>query len=98
MPIPIQLIVFSISFNRFTSLPEWLTDLQYIETISAHHNFLRHLPSRIFMNVSRLKNLYANNNKIERLPDIIENCSLEVLSLHNNCIDVLPDELLKVAN
>ncbi|VIO92581.1 Uncharacterized protein BM_BM8058 [Brugia malayi] len=98
MPIPIQLIVFSISFNRFTSLPEWLTDLQYIETISAHHNFLRYLPSRIFMNVSRLKNLYANNNKIERLPEIIENCALEVLSLHNNCIDLLPDELLKVAN
>ncbi|VDO18379.1 unnamed protein product, partial [Brugia timori] len=50
------------------------------------------------MNVSRLKNLYANNNKIERLPEIIENCALEVLSLHNNCIDLLPDELLKVAN
>lgn len=50
------------------------------------------------MNISRLKNLYVNNNKIEHLPDVVENCSLEVLSLHNNCIDVLPNELLKVAN
>ncbi|VBB33867.1 unnamed protein product, partial [Acanthocheilonema viteae] len=98
MPVPIQLVVFSISFNRFTSLPEWLTDLQHVETISAHHNFILYLPQRIFMSSSKLKNLYVNNNKIERLPDVIENCSLEVLSLHNNCIDALPNELLKSAN
>ncbi|EFO23985.2 hypothetical protein LOAG_04501 [Loa loa] len=98
MPIPIHLVVFSISFNRFTSLPEWLTDLQYIETISAHHNLILYLPYRIFMSVSRLKNLHVNNNKIERLPDVIENCSLEVLSLHSNCIDMLPNDLLKAAH
>lgn len=50
------------------------------------------------MNVSSLKHLYVNNNKIERLPDIIENCSLETLSLHCNRIDVLPNELLKAAH
>ncbi|KAM3715875.1 Protein phosphatase PHLPP-like protein, partial [Dirofilaria immitis] len=98
MPVPVHLMVFSISFNHFTSLPEWLTDLQYIETISAHHNLILYLPCRIFMNLSRLKNLHLHNNKIERLPDAIENCSLEVLSLHNNYIDMLPNELLKVAN
>uniref|UniRef100_A0A915PXJ7 PPM-type phosphatase domain-containing protein n=1 Tax=Setaria digitata TaxID=48799 RepID=A0A915PXJ7_9BILA len=98
MPIPVHLVVFSISFNRLTSLPEWLTDLPNIETICAHHNLILYLPYRIFMNVSRLKNLYVHNNKIERLPDAIENCSLEILSLHSNCIDVLPNELLKAAN
>ncbi|VDK72014.1 unnamed protein product, partial [Litomosoides sigmodontis] len=98
MPVPIRLVVFSIPSNRFTSLPEWLTDLQHIETISAHHNLLLHLPHRIFVGVSRLRNLYVNNNKIDRLPDAIENCSLEVLSLHNNFIEALPDELLKAAN
>lgn len=98
MPVPIQLVVFSVSFNRFTSLPEWLTDLPHIETICAHHNLIRYLPYRIFMNVSSLKHLYVNNNKIERLPDIIENCSLETLSLHCNRIDVLPNELLKAAH
>ncbi|CAG9536191.1 unnamed protein product [Cercopithifilaria johnstoni] len=98
MPVPIHLVIFSISFNRFTSLPEWLTDLQHIETISVHHNLILYLPHRIFMNVSKLKNLYANNNKIEHLPDVIENCSLEVLSLHNNRINALPNELLKAAN
>ncbi|VDK70361.1 unnamed protein product [Onchocerca ochengi] len=98
MPVPIQLMIFSVSYNRFTSLPEWLTDLQYLETISAHHNNILYLPYRIFMNVNRLKNLHLHNNKIERLPDAIENCSLEVLSLHNNSIDMLPNKLLKAAN
>lgn len=50
------------------------------------------------MGVRKLKNLYVNNNKIDRLPDVIENCSLEVLSLHNNFIGALPNELLKAAN
>ncbi|VDP20030.1 unnamed protein product [Onchocerca flexuosa] len=50
------------------------------------------------MNVKRLKNLYLHNNKIERLPDAIENCSLEVLSLHNNFIDMLPKKLLEESN
>lgn len=48
MPVPIQLVVFSISFNRFASLPEWLTDLQHIETISAHHNLILYLPHRLY--------------------------------------------------
>lgn len=98
MPVPIQLVTFSISFNRFDSLPEWLTDLPYIETINAHHNFIRNLPYRIFMNVCNLKTLDVNNNKIERLPDAIENCSLENLSLHCNRIDVLPNDLLKLGH
>lgn len=53
MPVPIQLVVFSVSFNRFTSLPEWLTDLPHIETICAHHNLIRYLPYRLAFELSQ---------------------------------------------
>ncbi|VDM97626.1 unnamed protein product [Thelazia callipaeda] len=98
MPVPVQLIVFSIAHNHFSSLPEWLTDLPQIETISAHHNLITYLPQRIFMNVSKLKNLYLHHNQIERLPEVIENCSLEILSLYSNRIDELPNQLLRAAH
>ncbi|VDM42032.1 unnamed protein product [Toxocara canis] len=98
MPIPIHLIVFCIPYNRLVSLPDWITDLPQIETISVHHNFIKHLPYRIFMNASSLKNLFVNDNDIERLPDVVENCSLEVLSLHNNHIEQLPVDLLRCAH
>uniref|UniRef100_A0A915BNH5 PPM-type phosphatase domain-containing protein n=1 Tax=Parascaris univalens TaxID=6257 RepID=A0A915BNH5_PARUN len=98
MPIPIHLIVFCIPYNRLVSLPDWITDLPQVETISAHHNSIRRLPYRIFMNVASLKNLFLNDNDIERLPEVIENCSLEVLSLHNNHIEQLPLDLLRCAH
>lgn len=50
------------------------------------------------MNVASLKNLFLNDNDIERLPEVVENCSLEVLSLHNNHIEQLPLDLLRCAH
>ncbi|VDK28063.1 unnamed protein product [Gongylonema pulchrum] len=61
MPVPIELVVFSISFNRFTSLPEWITDLPHIEVIIAHHNLIRYLPYR-------LRNLNVSHNRLKSLP------------------------------
>lgn len=52
---------------------------------------------RIFTNVSKLKNLIANDNEIETLPESVENCCLEVLSLQNNRIKHLPRNLFKCA-
>ncbi|VDN55001.1 unnamed protein product [Dracunculus medinensis] len=97
MPIPVNMVVFSAANNKQTALPDWLTDLPCIETICVHHNFLKQLPHRIFTNVSKLKNLIANDNEIETLPESVENCCLEVLSLQNNRIKHLPRNLFKCA-
>uniref|UniRef100_A0A1I7ZCU3 PPM-type phosphatase domain-containing protein n=1 Tax=Steinernema glaseri TaxID=37863 RepID=A0A1I7ZCU3_9BILA len=97
MPVPMHLNVYSVAYNRFETLPEWLTDLPHIVTISAHHNRLKYLPHRILMN-ARLKNLFVNDNALRKLPDSIENCGLEVLNLQNNAVEYLPSELLKSAH
>ncbi|KAK0416541.1 hypothetical protein QR680_012550 [Steinernema hermaphroditum] len=98
MPVPMHLNVYSVAYNRFETLPEWLTELPHVVTISAHHNRLQYLPHRILMNVSRLKNLFVNDNCLRKLPDSIENCALEVLNVQNNQIEYLPNELLKTAH
>ncbi|TKR77402.1 hypothetical protein L596_018385 [Steinernema carpocapsae] len=98
MPVPMHLNVYSVAYNRFEALPEWLTELPHIVTISAHHNCLKYLPHRILMNMSRLKNLFVNDNLLRKLPDSIENCAIEVMNIQNNQIEYLPNELLKTAH
>jgi Leucine-rich repeat (LRR) protein len=46
MPIPMNLTIMNVSHNELEFLPEWITDLSKIVTISAHHNRLKKLPYR----------------------------------------------------
>uniref|UniRef100_A0A7E4VMT8 PPM-type phosphatase domain-containing protein n=1 Tax=Panagrellus redivivus TaxID=6233 RepID=A0A7E4VMT8_PANRE len=98
MPVPHNLTILSVDHNKLESLPEWVTDLNRIVTISAHHNLLTKLPYRILMNVHSLRHLLVGNNKLTKLPDIVENCSIEVMNVENNFIQKLPVELFKSAH
>uniref|UniRef100_A0AC35GDY6 PPM-type phosphatase domain-containing protein n=1 Tax=Panagrolaimus sp. PS1159 TaxID=55785 RepID=A0AC35GDY6_9BILA len=98
MPIPSNLTILSISHNSLSFLPEWITDLHKVVTISAHHNQISKLPYRIMMNMSSLRHLLVGNNKLTKLPDIVENCAIEVLNIENNFITKLPAELFKSAH
>ena len=98
MPIPSNLTILSVSHNQLQSLPEWITDINKIVTISAHHNLITKLPYRAMMNVASLRHLLVGNNKLTKLPDIVENCSIEVMNLENNFIQKLPAELFKSAH
>lgn len=46
------------------------------------------------MNVASLRHLLVGNNQLTKLPEIVENCSIEVINLENNQVERLPKELL----
>lgn len=50
------------------------------------------------MGVASLRHLLVGHNQLIKLPEIIENCAIEVINLESNQIEKLPKELLKSAH
>ncbi|CAJ0941742.1 unnamed protein product, partial [Mesorhabditis belari] len=94
LPMPMNLVFFSVASNQFSHLPNWITDLQKINHIDAHKNQLKTLPERIFR-VPSLSTLNLHSNRLTKLPEQVENCQIEILNLHHNALENLPSLLFR---
>ncbi|CAH1779251.1 unnamed protein product [Owenia fusiformis] len=87
-----------LSYNKLTTLPEWLGDCFFLQKLLASHNLISELPERIFIDARKLKSLRVNHNYIEELPENIDIHSIEDIHIQNNRITKLPADFLSKAN
>jgi Leucine-rich repeat (LRR) protein len=82
----------SLRWNRLTSLPDELFNLQQIEVLELNNNILEYISSQIGKMID-LKHLNLNINNLKLLPkEIIQLKQLEMLNIKNNKHLVLDDE------
>lgn len=82
----------SLRWNRLTSLPDELFNLQQIEVLELNNNILEYISSQIGKMIN-LKHLNLNINNLKLLPkEIIQLKKLEMLNIKNNKHLVLDDE------
>uniref|UniRef100_A0A8C7TYQ5 PPM-type phosphatase domain-containing protein n=1 Tax=Oncorhynchus mykiss TaxID=8022 RepID=A0A8C7TYQ5_ONCMY len=91
-PVPNQLTQMDLSRNLLEYLPDWVCDSRKVEVLDVAHNFLSELPARLLSSLS-LRKLLAGNNRLQRLPDLLDHVPLEVLDLQHNKLGELPESL-----
>ncbi|XP_078800607.1 PH domain leucine-rich repeat-containing protein phosphatase 2 isoform X2 [Oryzias latipes] len=91
-PVPNQLTHMDLSQNLLEYLPDWICDCRKIEVLDITHNLLSELPSRLFNSLS-LRRLLTGNNRLQRLPDLLDHVPLEALDLQHNRLKELPESL-----
>uniref|UniRef100_A0A8C7KTY9 PH domain leucine-rich repeat-containing protein phosphatase 2 n=1 Tax=Oncorhynchus kisutch TaxID=8019 RepID=A0A8C7KTY9_ONCKI len=91
-PVPNQLTQMDLSRNLLEYLPDWVCDSRKVEVLDVTHNFLSELPARLLSSLS-LRKLLAGNNRLQRLPDLLDHIPLEVLDLQHNKLGELPESL-----
>ncbi|KAJ8400489.1 hypothetical protein AAFF_G00396130 [Aldrovandia affinis] len=89
-PVPNQLIHMDLSRNLLEYLPDWVCDTRKIEVLDVTHNLLSELPARLLSSLS-LRKLLAGNNRLQRLPDLLDHIPLEALDLQHNKLGQLPE-------
>ncbi|KAJ8343740.1 hypothetical protein SKAU_G00310690 [Synaphobranchus kaupii] len=89
-PVPNQLMHIDLSWNLFEYLPDWVCDTRKIEVLDVTHNLLSELPARLLCSLS-LRNLLAGNNRLQRVPDLLDHIPLETLDLQHNKLGQLPE-------
>ncbi|KAK2854047.1 hypothetical protein Q5P01_006708 [Channa striata] len=91
-PVPNQLTHMELSQNLLEYLPDWVCDCRKIEILNVTQNCLSELPSRLLNSLS-LRKLLAGNNRLQRVPDLLDHVPLEALDLQHNKLAELPDSL-----
>ncbi|XP_018538744.1 PH domain leucine-rich repeat-containing protein phosphatase 2 isoform X4 [Lates calcarifer] len=91
-PVPNQLTHMELSQNLLEYLPDWVCDCRKIEMLDVTHNLLSELPSRLLNSLS-LRKLLAGNNRLQRVPDLLDHVPLEALDLQHNKLTELPESL-----
>ncbi|XP_035484276.1 PH domain leucine-rich repeat-containing protein phosphatase 2 isoform X3 [Scophthalmus maximus] len=91
-PVPNQLTHMELSQNLLEYLPDWVCDCRKIEMLDVTHNLLSELPSRLLNSLS-LRKLLAGNNRLQRVPDLLDHVPLEALDLQHNKLAELPESL-----
>ncbi|XP_039985985.1 PH domain leucine-rich repeat-containing protein phosphatase 2 isoform X1 [Xiphias gladius] len=91
-PVPNQLTHMELSQNLLEYLPDWVCDCRKIEMLDVTHNLLSELPSRLLNSLS-LRKLLAGNNRLHRVPDLLDHVPLEALDLQHNKLAELPESL-----
>uniref|UniRef100_A0A7N5ZR94 PH domain leucine-rich repeat-containing protein phosphatase 2 n=1 Tax=Anabas testudineus TaxID=64144 RepID=A0A7N5ZR94_ANATE len=91
-PVPNQLTHMELSQNLLEYLPDWVCDCRKIEMLDVTHNQLSELPSRLLNSLS-LRKLLAGNNRLQRVPDLLDHVPLEALDLQHNKLAKLPESL-----
>ncbi|XP_041795400.1 PH domain leucine-rich repeat-containing protein phosphatase 2 [Chelmon rostratus] len=91
-PVPNQLTHMDLSQNLLEYLPDWVCDCRKIEMLDVTHNLLSELPSRLLNSLS-LRKLLAGNNRLQRVPDLLDHIPLEALDLQHNKLAELPESL-----
>jgi Leucine-rich repeat (LRR) protein len=76
--------VFYFDDNQFTELPDTMAQMEFLEIVIGSSNAIRQLP-RAFLGLSRLNELYLDNNLLTgALPDNMNTSGVSYLSLYNN--------------
>jgi len=84
--------------NEIKSLPESISSLQNLETLSIYRNYITEIPSGIGK-LKNLKYLNLNNNAIEKInPEIGNLINLEILDLEKNAIEEINPEIGNLIN
>ncbi|KAF9038318.1 PP2C-domain-containing protein [Hymenopellis radicata] len=78
----------NLDHNKFQSIPETLSELQWLESLSCADNSLTALPNSIGL-LQKLETLDAHNNHLTEIPDSLWQCaSLLKINLTSNLLTV----------
>uniref|UniRef100_A0A3Q3WUN5 PPM-type phosphatase domain-containing protein n=1 Tax=Mola mola TaxID=94237 RepID=A0A3Q3WUN5_MOLML len=91
-PVPENLTVVDLSWNKLECVPEWMCDSLRLEVLDINHNSVPELPVQL-MSSGSLRKLLAGWNKLCRLAERLERSQLEVLDLQHNHLMELPHNL-----
>ncbi|XP_044056328.1 PH domain leucine-rich repeat-containing protein phosphatase 1-like [Siniperca chuatsi] len=91
-PVPENLTVLDLSWNKLECVPEWVCESSRLEVLDINHNSVTELPIRL-MSSGSLRKLLAGWNEVYRLAERLERSLLEVLDLQHNHLTELPHNL-----
>ncbi|KAL6443183.1 hypothetical protein ACFW04_002845 [Cataglyphis niger] len=86
------LSVIDLSKNRFSELPEEVTEFPFLEKLHLYHNAIRIIPETVVM-LQSLNYLDLSRNQLTSLPREICRLPLQTLLVAHNRLASLPDEL-----
>ena len=86
-PLPADLLVLSVAFNRLTVLPEHLP--QGLQELNVSHNHLTALPEHL---PQALQKIYGYSNQLIALPEHLPQ-GLQMLDVRSNALTALPEHL-----
>ena len=82
-----------LSLNQLTELPEWLGQLNFLQTLYLRGNQLTELPESLGQ-LTSLQELYLSDNQLTELPESLgQLTSLKALDLSDNQLTGLPEFL-----
>lgn len=91
-PVPENLTVADLSWNKFGCVPDWVYESSRLEVLDINHNCVTELPVRLLSSGS-LRKLLAGWNNVCQLAERLERSQLEVLDLQHNHLTELPHNL-----
>ncbi|XP_034438093.1 LOW QUALITY PROTEIN: PH domain leucine-rich repeat-containing protein phosphatase 1-like [Hippoglossus hippoglossus] len=95
-PVPENLTVLDLSWNKLECVPDWVCESSRLEVLDISHNSVTELPIRLLCSVS-LRKLLSGWNQVCRLAERLERSQLEVLDLQHNYLTELPHNLFMKA-
>ncbi|XP_034938799.1 leucine-rich repeat and calponin homology domain-containing protein isoform X2 [Chelonus insularis] len=85
-------IIADLSKNRFSELPEEVTEFQFLEKLHLYHNAIRFIPDTIVL-LQSLTYLDLSRNQLTVLPREVCGLPLQILLVAYNRLEALPEEL-----
>ncbi|XP_032529862.2 protein phosphatase PHLPP-like protein isoform X1 [Danaus plexippus] len=97
---PINLVEMNLTYNKLSSLPQWISGCSDLTKLFASNNRLTSLPEHLFCSeLSSLSHLHLAHNKIINFPSMPRLRSpLKELLLHDNCIQSLPENFFSICD
>jgi uncharacterized protein YwqG len=92
-----QLEGFAVINCSITELPESIGKLQNLQTLNVMNCQLKSLPNSLFL-LPKLMYIFADNNEISVIPEIIASSNLSTFSLEKNQLRTLPESLALLPN
>ncbi|XP_054645441.1 PH domain leucine-rich repeat-containing protein phosphatase 1-like [Dunckerocampus dactyliophorus] len=91
-PVPENLTVLDLSWNKLGLVPDWVCDSNRLELLDINHNCITELPIRLLSSGSLIK-LFAGWNALCQLAELLERSQLETLDMQHNHLTELPNNL-----
>ncbi|XP_012289226.1 leucine-rich repeat and calponin homology domain-containing protein 1 isoform X3 [Orussus abietinus] len=85
-------VIADLSKNRFTELPDEVTEFPFLEKLHLYHNAIRIIPETVAM-LQSLSYLDLSRNQLTALPREVCRLPLQTLLVAHNRLSSLPDEL-----
>ncbi|CAH1130497.1 unnamed protein product [Ceutorhynchus assimilis] len=90
-------VIADLSKNRFSELPEEISDFHFLERLQCYHNAIRFIPDSI-SSLQCLSFLDLSRNQLTALPREICLLPIQILLVSNNRLSSLPDDLYKMSH